>query len=56
MEIARSVGLDPIPSPTPTSPYSTAGALQQMVRETAGLAVGRLIGFRRLDSLAAETA
>lgn len=50
-EIARSVGLDPLPSPTPSSPYSRAGALQQMVRETAGLAVGRLIGFRRLDNL-----
>lgn len=49
--IARDVGLDPLPSPTPTSPYSRAGALQQMVRETAGVALGRLIGFRRLDRL-----
>lgn len=51
-EIARSVGLNPHPSPAEESPYGTASALQQMVRETAGLAVGRLIGFRRLDNLA----
>lgn len=54
-EIARSVGLDPLPSPTPTSPYSRIGVLQQMVRETAGLAVGRVIGFRRLDNLSTTT-
>jgi uncharacterized SAM-binding protein YcdF (DUF218 family) len=53
--IAESVGLVPWPSPTPTSPYSTARALQQMVRETAGLAVGRIIGFRRLDNLSGVT-
>jgi uncharacterized SAM-binding protein YcdF (DUF218 family) len=49
--IARSVGMTPWVSPTPESVYSTAGTLQAMVRETAGLAVGRVIGFRRLDRL-----
>lgn len=49
--IARSVGLTPWASPTEDSVYSTVGVLQAMARETAGLAVGRLIGFRRLDRL-----
>lgn len=51
--IARDVGLQPHPSPAPGSPYSAASALEQMVRETVGVAVGRLIGFRRLDSVTA---
>ncbi|WP_370323934.1 YdcF family protein [Euzebya sp.] len=50
--IAESVGLEAATSPAPGSPYSTGAALRQMVRETAGLAVGRIIGFRRLDRLA----
>lgn len=49
--IARDVGLRPLPSPTPTSPYSSLGALRQMVREAIGVAAGRVIGFRRLDRL-----
>lgn len=49
--IAREVGLDATGSPAPDSPYSTAGALRQMVRETGGLAVGRLVGFGRLERL-----
>lgn len=51
--IAREVGLDPVGSPSPGSPYSAVRALEQMARETAGLAMGRLIGFRRLDNLLA---
>jgi uncharacterized SAM-binding protein YcdF (DUF218 family) len=50
--IAASVGLTAHPSPAPGSPYSTVGALQQMARETVGLSLGRIIGFRRLDRLA----
>lgn len=53
--IARDVGLRPHPSPAPTSPYSTASALEQMARETVGVAVGRLIGFRRLDNVTSAT-
>lgn len=49
--IAADVGLVPHPSPAVDSPYTTGSALQQMLRETTGLAVGRLIGFRRLDNL-----
>ena len=50
-DIARSVGLEPLGSPS-ASRCSWAGQLRQMVRETAGLAVGRIIGHRRLDRLA----
>lgn len=50
-EIAADVGLQPVTSPAPGSVYGPATAVKQMVRETAGLAVGRLIGFRRLDNL-----
>ena len=49
--IADEVGLDAVPSPAVDSPYSADGARRQMIRESAGLAVGRLIGFRRLDRL-----
>ena len=49
--IAREVGLSPLPSPTPWSRYSPGAAFEQMVRESAGLALGRLIGFRRIDRL-----
>jgi uncharacterized SAM-binding protein YcdF (DUF218 family) len=54
--IARSVGLDPATSPAPGSPYSRGGAIRQMVRETAALSLGRIIGFRRLDRLDEVTA
>jgi uncharacterized SAM-binding protein YcdF (DUF218 family) len=53
--IAEAVGLRPRTSPAPGSPYSPAGALQQMAREAVGLAVGQVIGFRRLDRLSALT-
>ncbi|MEE8602670.1 YdcF family protein [Euzebya tangerina] len=49
--IADEVGLQARPSPAPGSPYSDDAARRQMLRETAGLAVGQIIGFRRLDRL-----
>lgn len=55
-EIARDVGLVPRTSPAPGSVYTASTAVKQMVRETAGLAIGRLIGFRRLDNLATTLA
>ncbi|CAN5233835.1 YdcF family protein [soil metagenome] len=55
-QIAESVGLTALPSPAPGSPYSGARSLQQMVRETGALSVGRLIGFRRLDNLSSPDA
>jgi uncharacterized SAM-binding protein YcdF (DUF218 family) len=45
-EIAREVGLKPHVSPTDSSL-----SLRPMLRETVAVAIGRLIGFRRLASL-----
>ena len=45
-EIAREVGLKPHVSPTDSST-----SLRPMLRETVAVAIGRLIGFRRLASL-----
>jgi uncharacterized SAM-binding protein YcdF (DUF218 family) len=45
-EIAREVGLKPHVSPTDSS-----SSLRPMLRETVAVAIGRLIGFRRLASL-----
>ena len=47
--IADEVGLDAAVSPTPSSLIGGTDELRNMVRETAGVAVGRLVGFRRLD-------
>jgi uncharacterized SAM-binding protein YcdF (DUF218 family) len=43
--VAREVGLDPMVSPT----GGDAGAAE-LVRETAAVALGRLVGFRRLSN------
>lgn len=51
--IAEDVGLDARVSPTPTAPYSWWSQTQRLARETAAVAVGRIVGFRRLDRLAA---
>jgi uncharacterized SAM-binding protein YcdF (DUF218 family) len=47
--IAEEVGLAAAVSPTRTSPIAGGDELRSMVRETAGVAVGRLIGFGRLE-------
>lgn len=44
--IAREVGLDPHVSPT-----TTESSFGQLARETAGVALGRFIGYRRLSNL-----
>jgi uncharacterized SAM-binding protein YcdF (DUF218 family) len=44
--IAGEVGLDAHVSPTDAS-----SSLDQLVRETGGVAIGRIIGFRRLSAL-----
>jgi uncharacterized SAM-binding protein YcdF (DUF218 family) len=49
--IARDEGLDAYTSPTPTSPYTFGTTLQRMVRETGAVALGRVIGYRRLTIL-----
>lgn len=46
LAIADEVGLDGAVSPTDTGYGATA-----LVRETAALSLGRIVGFRRLDSL-----
>lgn len=46
VEIAREVGLDPFFSPTDLD-----SSARQLIKETAGVAVGRLVGFRRVSNL-----
>jgi len=46
LAIARELGLEAAVSPT-----TTGYGARSLVRETAAVAVGRLIGFRRLDAL-----
>lgn len=46
VEIAREVGLDPYFSPTELD-----SSFRQLVRETVGVSVGRLVGFRRVSNL-----
>ncbi len=50
-EIASEVGIDAYVSPTDSSPLSGFAELRAMVRETAAVSVGRLIGYRRLMNL-----
>ncbi|MDQ6928664.1 MAG: YdcF family protein [Actinomycetota bacterium] len=45
--MADELGLEGHASPTRTSPISGFSAAKYMVRETAAVAVGRLIGYRR---------
>lgn len=49
--IADSAGLEAYVSPTPSSVVSGARELQRELGEAAGVAVGRVIGFDRLDRL-----
>lgn len=46
--IADEVGLDASVSPVPDSLISGANEIRAIVRETGAVAVGRLIGYRRL--------
>ena len=46
--MADELGLDGHVSPTRTSPIDGGAELRQMVKETAAVGVGRLIGYRRL--------
>lgn len=49
--IASEVGLDGHVSPTRTSPISGAEEVQRLMGESVRVAVGRIIGFRRMMSL-----
>ncbi|MGH9119121.1 MAG: YdcF family protein [Acidimicrobiales bacterium] len=46
--IADDLGLEAFVSPTPSSPVGGGAELRAMARETAAVAVGRVIGYRRL--------
>jgi uncharacterized SAM-binding protein YcdF (DUF218 family) len=49
--IAEDLGLDSRVSPTPTSPVGGTEEIRAMAREAAAVAVGRIIGYRRLVRL-----
>ena len=49
--IAAELGLDAHTSPTTTSVVTGARSLERQLGEAAGVAVGRIIGFERLDDL-----
>jgi len=49
--IAEELGLSASVSPTPTSVVTGSKALERHLAEAAGVAVGRIIGFDRLDDL-----
>ena len=51
MGIASSVGLTPHPTPTQSSPISGFAAVPYYLKETLGVAVGRIIGYDYLDSI-----
>lgn len=52
--MADELGLDGLVSPTRTSPISGATELRHLVKETAVVAAGRVVGFRRLMRIDAE--
>jgi uncharacterized SAM-binding protein YcdF (DUF218 family) len=52
--MAGELGLRPYVSPTRTSPLGTGTKLVNYVKETGEVAVGRIIGFRRLVDLNAR--
>jgi uncharacterized SAM-binding protein YcdF (DUF218 family) len=51
LAIATDVGLIPYPTPAQHSPITGASTIPYYAKETIGVAVGRIIGFDRLDSL-----
>jgi uncharacterized SAM-binding protein YcdF (DUF218 family) len=46
--IAQELGLTAYTSPTDTSPWGTGTQFKKSLKEAAGIAVGRIIGFHRL--------
>lgn len=49
--IAEAEGLTAYTSPAARSPYAPASTLRRLVHETGAVALGRLIGYRRLTHL-----
>lgn len=54
--IADELGLDADVSPTGSARLSRAGKFKALLRETAAVSVGRIIGFRRLVNLKDDVA
>jgi uncharacterized SAM-binding protein YcdF (DUF218 family) len=48
LAIASSVGLRPYPTPTDSSPIKGIATVPYYAKETAGVALGRIIGFQNL--------
>jgi uncharacterized SAM-binding protein YcdF (DUF218 family) len=51
MAIASSLGLDPSPTPTQTSPITGWSTVPYFLKEGVGVGLGRIIGFNHLDWL-----
>jgi uncharacterized SAM-binding protein YcdF (DUF218 family) len=51
LAIASTVGLDPYPTPTRTSPIRGFSTVPYYAKETAGVALGRIIGYDHLSAL-----
>jgi uncharacterized SAM-binding protein YcdF (DUF218 family) len=52
MAIATDVGLSPHPTPTQTSPINGTAVIPYFLSTAAAVALGRIVGFQRLHSLA----
>ena len=52
MAIATDVGLIPHPTPTQTSPISGSAAIPYFLKTAAGVALGRIVGYQHLHSIA----
>jgi uncharacterized SAM-binding protein YcdF (DUF218 family) len=51
MAMASSLGFQPHPTPTKTSPIKGTATIPYFLKEAAGVAVGRIVGFSHLHSL-----
>jgi uncharacterized SAM-binding protein YcdF (DUF218 family) len=51
LAIATSVGLQPYPTPTRTSPIQGWSAVPYYLKEAVGVGLGRIIGFNHLSSV-----
>lgn len=52
MAIASTLGLTPHPTPTQTSPINGTAVVPYFLSEAAGVALGRIVGYQHLHSLA----
>lgn len=55
MAIASRLGLTPHPTPTQDSPISGTATIPYFLKEAAGVALGRIVGFQRLHALGLVT-